>query len=1132
MMNDIQKAEKDLTLKSYKDYFSDESGREIEEIAEYNFQKEEFEKNYGVDFVDFAQRNIDEDYGGQTIRGMAKVKDVAYSAAAGLVDVTQELGEIGFDVAYGATNYAMTGEWGEASDEEKKDTWVNPEKAYESQTGTGEIAYGLSKLAGAGLPAKGVMTVAKSPKVVTDIIGKFSKTKVGADFIKGFTPILHGMIADGMAFYKDRENLSNFIKENSENEIVQKFADYLAVQEDDSDAEVALKQAAEGALTAGFVSPVVKVAKYIKLGSKSKKAVEEAITTLDDVVKETKNVKSVVDTDVVDDLADVVQSTEIPRDKIAISYEKKAEEIRSRLIDEGVDLDAINTDSVKALAETDGKIFENTIIALDNEKKVAQAAFDAIRGASDKLKLGEITKAERKEIMFKAIGELASSIGATKDVLNEAGTAMGVASKSDVHKYGRRMVEYLKENLDDVSMEKFAAAFDNAENIDDLAVKMDKMLSKKNLMKKPKDFLVSVIKNIQAIQQSMLLSNPGTLSKNISSEAVFGFVDSVEKIPQSLVSTTRNAFRNLMGLGSDTDIVRLREVSYNLSAMVDTTKQAFKDMLNFVSGNKSKAGIISKYREDIGNTSAFFGKQNEYDDKGFWRITRFLTKYSGRTVADTTDNLFGAGFAKADLMARADNATAKAIAERGLSEEQSKIFRTNFMKNATEYPVKSEIDLDDLKNLSAEAADVLSARKNYQSALDHAQEMTFRGGRGAITKYIVQAFETLPGLRLASPFISVASNIVVDRGLIDRTAIGLLSPRNWAKIAKGGREADKFWGRQILGNMTLLNIAFGEDDYITGNWSHDPKVRAVQQANGFQPYSIKINGTYYSYKDSPFGYVIAAGANIRDMINSRKIRTDDSDLVNYLIYAGQSAAQLVFDETSASVIKDVIDFSENKSPLIGERLISSLQNSALTVVPRWFSGFSGETEDGYKIRQVQDTFEQKLMARLGQETEPELDCLGDPMEASSNWLGLTKKEEPGGYLRDRLMEIGAGFDAPSRSERIDNNITLQLNKQDVRDVVVEMKNLGLQDELLSVLDGEEFTYIDMNDMLTDEGKKIKKRELLSNRYNEIKKQAIYNLIDNNERFSKLRSEGFDRMVKDKGLNPDYVSDPVSVLTLK
>ena len=55
------------------------------------------------------------------------------------------MGEIGYNVGYGVAGLVEEGKWATSSEEEKKETWINPEKAYESKTGVGAIAGAIAK---------------------------------------------------------------------------------------------------------------------------------------------------------------------------------------------------------------------------------------------------------------------------------------------------------------------------------------------------------------------------------------------------------------------------------------------------------------------------------------------------------------------------------------------------------------------------------------------------------------------------------------------------------------------------------------------------------------------------------------------------------------------------------------------------------------------------------------------------------------------------------------------------------------------------------------------------------------------------------------------------------------------------
>lgn len=1140
--NEMNEAENRIIDQSFKDYFADNSNKEFDEIAEYNFNKEEFEKKYGEPFIDFAKRNIDEDYGGQTIRGMAKVKDVAYSVAAGLIDVTQELGEIGFDIAYGATNYAMTGEWGSASDDEKRQTWVNPDKAYESKTGAGNIAYSIAKYAGASLPATGAMSMIKSPKAIANLAAKFSKTEAGANFLKKFVPVMQGMITDGLAFYKDKENLSKFIEENSDDEYVKMIAGWLSVDDDDSGAEVALKQALEGAVVGGLVNPIFKTLKYIKFGSKAKKYVDETVTKLDDVVNSTGKRLEAPEEEIMSEFVEAVKGGEIPRTKLPEAFAEKVSAVKDKLTQEGVDLTKITTDDVLKLASEDDKIFAKTVVAEENEKLVEQAAFDAFLDATHKRAAGEITDEEAKKILYESISSISKAKGATQDIVNSGASAMGYLSKSEAHKLGGDFIKYVSANIGGKE-DKIFKAFENVVDAKDMAEKVNKLNKLAGIKGSIKDKFNNVIRNLVAIEQSMMMNKVSTFTKNLTYQLSYFGLDSLEKIPQAVVSNVRNMIREMRGLGHDYDVVKFKEVAYNAACLVDATHQGFRELLDFVMKKDTVTKKISKYRSDINNVSAYYGKQGEYNDGTFWGITKFLTKYSIRTAVDSTDNVMGYAAAQADFLAKADNATARAAAERGLTEEQAKAFKRKYIEEGTSKPIIDNIDIDSLKELDREAADAFAARRDYGASIEHSKEMTFKGGRGKISKYIADFFEVHPTARIISPFINVMSNMIIDRGIADRTFLGAASPRVRAIWAKGGRARDELIGKQLVGNMALATLMFNfaDDSIITGGWSSDRNTRNRQKATGYQPYSLiydsketDANGNEYTLKksyslaDNPLGVVIGIGADIRDAINSRKIRTDDPDLLEYIVFGSQAMTHYVFDNTSASVLADLYDFSKTNGDNYSlENIVKKFTDIATNFIPNTFSDYSGMLPDGRRFMQKRDELRDKLFAKIGKDTGPVLDCIGEPIPAATTWMGLVKKEKLMTPLAKALDELKAGFDAPKKHESF-NGFVMELELEDEQKIIKEMDRLGVRKELynMAVLPSKDFETIDNDPMLNEEGKLLQKRKKLSNIYNVYKANAVANLVLTDERFNELYTQAVDKKGKQNGFTEEVVEEQV------
>lgn len=1132
--DDMKNAEYELMEQNYRDYFSDERSRTFDEIAEYNFNKEEFEKNYGVPYIDFAKRNIDEDYNGKTIRGISTTKDVAYSVAGYLIDLYQELGEIGFDVGYGIAGMVDKGQFTEASDEEKRDTWVNPDKFYTPQTSAGEFTGTVAKVAGAAIPAAGAVkmlkagsaatgltSAVKSSKVISNVADKFSKTKIGAAFIKGFEPVLKGMLADGMAFYKDKENVSTFLAENIDNELCKKAFGWLSIKGDDSDAEVAFKQALEGALIGAVVKPIFKAFKYIKDGVKSKEVVENAITTLDTVVKEGKAKTGVVNTDAVDEITgELFGDRYIPREKVAISYADEAKIVRDKLIQEGVDPSTLSNEQVKEMVKANPSVWERTVVAEDNLNKTVTNARNVTKSLQDSLDAGDITREEFISASARALTDSMNAFNVTIDAVSEGATAGGFLSKSESYKGIKKFIDTLKTHPDKILTEKFfrmlADTSDDKQFLSALSV-----LNKTG--KKIKDgvaFANNVLRNLANIQQNILLDSPDVGGKNVLSSISMIAIDSFDKIPASAVGYVRNAARHIMGMGKDYDVHGIQEVAYNLQSMREVAKDAFYDFLDRLSGRKSKPGVLEKFKSNIHGESAYLQKQTGYDDEGLWAITKTMNKYSMKTVNDTIDNFTGLSMQRSRIKADADSYVARIKETKNLTDEQAKILRKQRIEEIMDLNPDTKVDVKEIKELNAEAVDILSKQKSFDESLEHAKAMTLRGGQGTFTKTLTKVLNAFPLSRFWAPFVSTISTFAVDRMAADRTIVGALSPRVWKNFMKGGKERDAIIGRQIVGNTLLWNLAEMPQDVITGDWSNDPKIRNLQKARGFQPYSVRIGDKYYSYKEWALAPILASGVDIRDAIESGKVRSDDDDLLNYIRFTGQSIGSYLINETAAATVRDFFDAVENQNPLMLEKMSDSVENVIASFVPRVGSFYSQADDEGYTTAQIRDSLWQKVKVKLGKDTEPELDFLGNPMIASEvNW-GLATKKINKGELIERLWDLKAGFNPPKRTESYDG-FDIEFSKDNIRTILKEMKNIGIEDLLTSKLDSDSFSNIDNLTTYNDEGKRKLKIDELNEVYNDVKYLAIKNLIDNDPEFDTLYKEAIFRKGEREGRTPDY-----------
>ena len=142
----------------------------------------------------------------------------------------------------------------------------------------------------------------------------------------------------------------------------------------------------------------------------------------------------------------------------------------------------------------------------------------------------------------------------------------------------------------------------------------------------------------------------------------------------------------------------------------------------------------------------------------------------------------------------------------------------------------------------------------------------------------------LPILRYFVPFIKTPYNAAkysfVDRSPI--TGVGALLGRRWgttgAMIQAGGAQRDEAIARISLGTtmgITVAGLAYTGD--ISGGGPANPGLRQDMMARGWQPYSVKLAGRWYSYQGfEPLSSIVGVWADAVDILTGTE--WDDDDL--------------------------------------------------------------------------------------------------------------------------------------------------------------------------------------------------------------------------------------------------------------
>lgn len=152
-----------------------------------------------------------------------------------------------------------------------------------------------------------------------------------------------------------------------------------------------------------------------------------------------------------------------------------------------------------------------------------------------------------------------------------------------------------------------------------------------------------------------------------------------------------------------------------------------------------------------------------------------------------------------------------------------------------------------------------------QAAQEYAAYVTFTRELGE-TGAKVQLALTTPIGRIMVPFVRTPTNIFKFAG--ERTPFALLSKAVREEIAAGGERRALALAKIGLGSMTMGYIGtLAAEGLITGGGPKDKVLRERLKETGWQPYSVRVGDTYYSYaRTEPLGSLIGLAADAADLM--------------------------------------------------------------------------------------------------------------------------------------------------------------------------------------------------------------------------------------------------------------------------
>ena len=241
-------------------------------------------------------------------------------------------------------------------------------------------------------------------------------------------------------------------------------------------------------------------------------------------------------------------------------------------------------------------------------------------------------------------------------------------------------------------------------------------------------------------------------------------------------------------------------------------------------------------------------------------------------------------------------------------------------------------------NVSRRMADILNDPKLnadiFNKAREEAQYRTFQKQLGNFGTKVMSLRDSVYPMKYIIPFIKTPTNIM--KFTLERT------PANFAKVMwdfrKGKITAEQLsseLSKPVLGSLiSAAAVLYVLDGTITGGAPKNKKERELKYASGWQPYSIKIGDTYYSYSRlEPIGSILGLTADFVNTVKHADEKTSNEIASELVLSVTKNLSSKTF-LSGLSKFMDALSDPEHYGATYVEQLAGSLVPSGVAAVAR------------------------------------------------------------------------------------------------------------------------------------------------------------------------------------------------------
>ncbi|RYD48820.1 MAG: hypothetical protein EOP60_14975, partial [Sphingomonadales bacterium] len=152
-----------------------------------------------------------------------------------------------------------------------------------------------------------------------------------------------------------------------------------------------------------------------------------------------------------------------------------------------------------------------------------------------------------------------------------------------------------------------------------------------------------------------------------------------------------------------------------------------------------------------------------------------------------------------------------------------------------------------------------------ERASDFGRYLTFQRPLGPAGQAVLNVAQKMPLIKLFLPFIRTPTNLF--KFAVERSPAAPLLKEWRADVKAGGARRDLALARATLGTgAMMMAVEAAQSGLITGGGPSDDSARRLLEADGWQPYSVKVGNNYYAYQRlDPFSTTLGIAADWVDI---------------------------------------------------------------------------------------------------------------------------------------------------------------------------------------------------------------------------------------------------------------------------